>query len=244
MTTYYNPYSGVETSQPTVDASTYHAASENPPIDTTGNAADMTTTDGSGAVDIMSLIDMSLNPYSYSNSTTTGKSTNNSSSSSFSGLDAATRNALMSAVMPSLTQSITELPGAIGDYTQNAVNLYNNQARQGYMETIPQVLENLGARGLSIGNLGGNVVSNAMRGINTDAANKAYEAGMTEANLRYGLPTVLGNLASLGQYSQGSSSSSGSSTNKSVANSEVFDEGNMQRALLNFLPNYQATTTP
>lgn len=178
-----------------------------------------------------------LFPTSTSTSTSTGTSSNQSDSKSFSGLDSSFRNTLLNALMPELVNSISGMGGSIDDWTKNATDLYSSQAKNDYSTILPQVFEAMSGRGLGNSTLMKDALSQAIKGINTNYADKAYESGMTAANMKYGMPAILSNIANLGQYSSGSATSSGSSNTSSNSNANSSSPNVPWDTLLAFLTN-------
>jgi len=124
-------------------------------------------------------------------------------SQSSSGLPAQYRDQLLKSVMPSLTDSINNMPGNIDSFYKNSMSSYGQDLMNALQTNIPRTVSNLANRGI----LNSSVASKSIQGT-TDAAmkdyaNKGYQAALQAALLKSQTPNLLGNML---QY--GSSSSS------------------------------------
>ena len=232
--TYYNPSTG-ENAVLTSGSNLNDIAAANPSIANEWNSKYGFNPSTSDITDL-------FNPDAYptSSSTSTNSSTSNSSnsSSSYSGLGQQNTSQLTSAIIPKLIEIINGYPGAVDEYTDAAVWLANNTARQQYDKTLPAVVEAMSARGLGNSSLMRDAISNSVRGINDTASNTAYNAGMDAAEMRMALPAAMASILDLGKYSTSSSSGSSGSSSESNSVASSLDTSVPYTNLMNFLLNY------
>jgi len=152
-------------------------------------------------------------------SNSTSANVSNSQSQSYSGLPQSTITPFLENIMPLLNTTISSLPATIDKYTNNAAKLYGQMGGQMLNQQMPDYLNALNRRGI----LDSTITSDALRGLGRDISdytgNKVYEAGMNAAQMAANIPSVLGQLATLGQSSQ----SSGTSTGFGGSNSTTTD---------------------
>jgi hypothetical protein len=146
----------------------------------------------------------------------------------FSGLDTAQRNALMNAIAPQLTSAVANMPANYDAYTGNAVDSYQQMIQNAIQKQAPQLIGQLANRGILSSTQGNDILAKMLTDTATAGSTKGYEAAMHAALAKANMPTVLGQLAQLGQYSQGSSSgaSSGINTGSSFGNTLGTSFGN------------------
>ena len=175
-----------------------------------------------------------LFPTSSNVSSSTGLNT--AFSNSFSGLDNNNRQSLMGAILPQLTGQISNMPGNIDAYMGNANQMYQGQMKRGLEQFMPQVLEGMNSRGMLNSSLTSDALANTAAQIIPTFADKSFQAGMQGAQMKASMPQILGQLASLGQVSRGSSGSTG----MTQANSRAQTSNPLApyELLSNFLLNY------
>ena len=161
------------------------------------------------------------NLYQYSTgggqSGSTSQGASSSSSSNFAGLDEAARKQLLASIMPSLTKSAEGLEAVPDQYANDAVKSYELEARQSLEKTLPQVMEMLGAKNMMNSSVSEEAQAGALRDIIGNLSKQAYDSKMKAAEMKMDIPGILGQIAELGKYSQGSST--GTSKNDSLSNS-------------------------
>lgn len=132
----------------------------------------------------------------------------------------------MNSILPALTASVSNLQGLPDRYANDASKLYEQQARQSIEQTLPQVLEAMGNRGILNSSTSENAQADAYSKIMAEMANNAYQAKMDAGKMDMAIPAILGQLANLGTASQSQStgtntSSSGSTTGSNSANYNI-----------------------
>jgi len=157
---------------------------------------------------------------SYSNSTSANTSSNNSNSDSFSGLPEAERNKILSAIIPQLINSSSDLSGLADRSTALAGEQARSTGNRLAKESLPDMIQQLSANGTLNSSFGGeDMLSKVLSSITKDAADRSYDAGIQSAAFKQNIPNTLKNIADLGQYSQGSSSGSSNSSGGTVSRS-------------------------
>ena len=131
--------------------------------------------------------------------------TSTSASSSYSGLPASYQESLLSSLMPQLQSSITNMPGNIDQYTNEALGSYNQIMNNAIKTNIPKALAGLSNRGILNSTEGQGVLSNVYSQAAMDASNKGYTTAMQAALLKANMPSILAQIADLGK-STGTSS--------------------------------------
>ena len=143
-------------------------------------------------------------------------SSSNQSNTEYSGLPPSYQNILLAALMPQLQASITNMPGNIDQYTNNALGSYQQMMTDSLKKNIPAAIANLANRGIISSTEGNKVLSDVYSNAATDAANKGYQTAMQAALLKQGMLTTLANIAGLGK----STSSGGTSTSQGSSNTQ------------------------
>ena len=128
--------------------------------------------------------------------------TSTSASSSSSGLDPKYREQLMGTLMPQLQQGIADMPGNWDKYTNEALGSYQQMMNNALRTNIPKALAGLSNRGILNSTEGQGVLGNVYSQAAMDAANKGYGTAMQAALGKANMPTVLGQIAQLGQGTQ------------------------------------------
>ena len=125
-----------------------------------------------------------------------------SGSQSQSGLPNQYRDQLLASLMPQLQQSITDMPGNWDKYTNEALGSYQQMMNNALRTNIPKALAGLSNRGILNSTEGQGVLGNVYSQAAMDAANKGYGTAMQAALGKANMPTVLGQIAQLGQGTQ------------------------------------------
>jgi len=125
-----------------------------------------------------------------------------SGSQSQSGLPNQYRDQLLASLMPQLQQSITDMPGNWDKYTNEALGSYQQMMNNALRTNIPKALAGLSNRGILNSTEGQGVLGNVYSQAAMDAANEGYGTAMQAALGKANMPTVLGQIAQLGQGTQ------------------------------------------
>lgn len=123
-------------------------------------------------------------------------------STSYSGLPQTFTGPLLEGLLPQLQQATTDLPGQIGEWTEQAKALSQSASRNLLEGAMTNQLADLAKRGVlqssvaekALGRAGGEVA----RGLGQEMA----QIGMQGATLGTQVPGILAGIANLGQYSQ------------------------------------------
>ena len=157
---------------------------------TTGQVAPVQGTATDGSLADMFNIPTDIKPFSVSGS------------QSQSGLPNQYRDQLLASLMPQLQQSITDMPGNWDKYTNEALGSYQQMMNNALRTNIPKALAGLSNRGILNSTEGQGVLGNVYSQAAMDAANKGYGTAMQAALGKANMPTVLGQIAQLGQGTQ------------------------------------------
>jgi len=134
-------------------------------------------------------------------------------------MDQGYRDQLLGGILPSLVSSAQNLPQNISNYVGNANQMYQQQSRRALEEAMPGVLNNLAARNMLNSSVASDAVSKTAQQIIPYFADKTMQAGMDAAQMQMNVPSILSNLAALGQYSTGMGQSTGGSLGESFGQS-------------------------
>jgi hypothetical protein len=229
---YINPATGVEDPNYTP---TDTAGSFNLPLDiapySTSNSNSMGVNSAVNTSNNQSTSDSTQGSYNL------GTSTGNTASNNFSGLDQNNRNEIMGAVVPQLTNAVQNMGSNYDLYNKEALGSYTNMMQNTLRENIPLALRNLANRGVINSTDGNNILRGVMSDAAINAGDKGYATAMQTALSKANMPTVLAQLAQLGNFSQGNNtlatsfgnsnsqstgSSTGTSTGVDTANSTSY----------------------
>ena len=161
-------------------------------------------------------------PYSESQSTGSSSQAGSSSSNSYSGLPSQYRDQLLAALMPQLNSSVQNMEGNIDQYTNQALGSYQQSMQNALKHNIPAMIQELAKRGIINSTVGGDALGTVGSNAAIDASTKGYETSMQAALLKSQMPTILSQIAQLGQSqtANAASESSGGSTNQSSSYQE------------------------
>jgi hypothetical protein len=141
--------------------------------------------------------------------TTTSDSTTVSGGTSYAGLPGGYGQDLLKSLMPQLNSAITNMPGNIDAYTQQALSQYLTGMDNALRINVPKAVNNMANRGIMSSTAGNEVMSNVLSSAQRDASTKGYETAMQAALLKANMPTVLAQIAELGKIqTQGNTSTS------------------------------------
>ena len=124
--------------------------------------------------------------------------TSGSNTQSYSGLPSAYQSSLLQALMPQLQSAITNMPGNIDEYTNQATQGYQKFLNDALKTNIPKAISGLANRGIINSTEGQNVLAQVNKDALTAAGDKQYASAMQAALLKANMPNVLGDIAKLG----------------------------------------------
>jgi hypothetical protein len=124
--------------------------------------------------------------------------------------------------------------------------MYQGLSRQALDQSLPQILQQLSARGMMDSSVGSDALSNAAMQIIPQFANMGYQSQMDAANMRMQIPSILATLGQLGQYSQSAGTSSSQSSQRQEGITSGYSNTDMSNTnplapyelMANFLMNY------
>ena len=121
---------------------------------------------------------------------------------SYSGLPEGYRDSFLNTLMPKLNEGIN-------NYNTNIDTAYNladqralSTAKKSMREGAGSILNNLANRNVLNSTVASDALSKGMSDISNQAADRSYQAGSAAAAMKANYPSVLGNLAQLGSYSE------------------------------------------
>jgi hypothetical protein len=149
-------------------------------------------------------------------------------SKSYSGLPKSYQEQLLAAIIPQLIDQASKMEGNYDTYTNQALGSYQQTMNEAIKKNIPLAIANLANRGILNSTEGQNVLGNVYSSAASDAANKGYESAMQAALGKANIPSILAQIAGLGQSSESQSKneSSGNSYGTSTGNSYGTSTGN------------------
>lgn len=142
-------------------------------------------------------------------------------SSNYAGLPASYQEALLAAIMPTLQNAITNMPGNIDQYTNQALGSYQQMMQNALRTALPRAMAGLANRGIINSTEGQKVLGEVGSTAAIDAANKGYTTAMQAALLKANMPQMLSQIMDLGKTSYGTSTgaAAGSSANINMGQS-------------------------
>jgi hypothetical protein len=139
-----------------------------------------------------------------------GSNTSQNNASNYSGLPKEVQDALLSAIIPQLTDATKNMSGNYDKYTNEALSSYQQMMEQALKKQLPAAIGGLANRGIIDSTAGTKALSDVMSNAAISAGDKGYQTAMQQALLKANMPTVLGQLAQLGQTSYGQSAGTSS----------------------------------
>jgi hypothetical protein len=130
-----------------------------------------------------------------------------SNSSSYTGLPGGYSKQLLATLMPQLQNAITNMPGNIDQYTNQALGSYQQTMQNALRNNIPTALSGLANRGILSSTEGNKVLSDVISNAAMGASDKGYQTAMQAALLKANMPSVLAQIGELGKTSGTTSSS-------------------------------------
>jgi len=121
-----------------------------------------------------------------------------SNTQSYSGLPSAYQASLLQSLMPQLQSAITNMPGNIDEYTNQATQGYQKFLNDALKTNIPKAISGLANRGIINSTEGQNVLAQVNKDALTAAGDKQYASAMQAALLKANMPTTLSDIAKLG----------------------------------------------
>lgn len=143
-------------------------------------------------------------------------SSTSNSSTSYSGLPTQYQNQLLNALMPQLSSAITNMPGNIDEYTNQALGSYQQLMNNALKQNIPTALRTLANRGVLNSTEGQKVLGNVYSAAAQDAANKGYTTAMQAALLKANMPSTLATIGDLGKTSTTTSTGTSQTSDPTV----------------------------
>jgi hypothetical protein len=120
----------------------------------------------------------------------------------YSGLPESYRDQLLGFAMPQLQQSVTDLPGNIDTYTQDALSNYRQQLDIAMKDMLPRQIGNLANRGILDSSVASDTLSKTVSDAARRSAGMGYQTSMEAARMKTAIPQTIGQLLQYGQSSQ------------------------------------------
>lgn len=139
--------------------------------------------------------------FPYSRTTSGGQQV--SGSTQFAGLPGQFPTQLLEKLIPQLLGAVKGLPGTIEQYTTGATDLAQQAGRKFMEQSLTPLLNQLASRNILQSSITGNVMGDVAGRAAEQVQGLGYQAGMRGAEMAYGMPGMLGQLAGLGQVSRG-----------------------------------------
>ena len=173
-------------------------------------------------------------PWSKSTSTNSSSSSYGSSSSgqssgsSYSGLPQEYGTSILQNTVPTLNNLVKNYPQYAQQSMDDSMNAYSSLMKSAYQSVLPSVLNDLASRNVLGSSVASDAIGNAANTVMSAIEPQAYNASANYFNTMANAPTMLGNIAQLGQYSesanQSTNQSSSSGTSSSTGTSESYTE--------------------
>lgn len=169
---------------------------------------------------------------SSSNSSSSGQTSSNSASQStgesFSGLPQEYGESILQNTVPTLNNLVANYPQYAQQAMDDSMNSYSSLMKSAYQTMMPSVLNDLASKNVLGSSVASDAIGNVANSVMSAIEPQAYNASANYFNTMANAPTMLGNIANLGQYSQSnnqsSSNSSSSGTTSSNSTSESLTE--------------------
>jgi hypothetical protein len=120
----------------------------------------------------------------------------------YSGLPEGYRDQLLGFAMPQLEESVTNLPGNIDDFTNNALKTYRQELDLAMKDMLPRQIGNLANRGILDSTVASNTLSQTVSDASRRSAGMGYQTAMEAAKMKASIPQTIGQLLQYGQSSQ------------------------------------------
>lgn len=117
------------------------------------------------------------------------------------GLDQSYIDQIMTAVVPTLTNSLEDYPGQVDTLMNNSVDLSRSTTKDMLDGTLQSLLNDLNGRGIMDSSMSRDIIGNATGDVLKNYSNQNMQAGMEAAKLKLGIPALSGQLAQLGNIS-------------------------------------------
>lgn len=128
-----------------------------------------------------------------------------SASNSQSGLPNQYRDQLLSSLMPQLQDSVTNMGANYDKYTNEALGSYQQMMQNALRKNIPSSIAGMANRGIINSTEGNKILSDTYSNAAIDASNKGYTTAMQSAIGKAGMPSILAQIAQLGNGSNSNS---------------------------------------
>lgn len=180
----------------------------------------------------MSGLTIPTGTYPTSTSTSSGTSgssysnQSNSAANSFSGLPTQYGTSILSNTVPMLNQMTSQMPQNIEDWQTGTYNAYADLMKNSYQNVLPSVLNDLASRNIINSSVAGDAIANAANQINQSIGSSALQNQANTSQMLANMPSVLAQIAGLGQQStsQSNSSSTGGGSSSSTNSSSSYTE--------------------
>ena len=145
----------------------------------------------------------------------------------YGGLPEEYQQMLLKAIMPQLTGTAGDIGANYDEATGQALSGYQQQLNNTLKTTVPKVITELANRGILNSTEGQNILAQVISSATRDASSKGYETSMQNALLKANAPSVLSQIAQLGQTTYGTNQgqSTGVSQGTSVGTSQGTSSG-------------------
>lgn len=153
--------------------------------------------------------------YNVSNnqSTNTGMSKSQSTNRSRSGLADNYITQLLNSVVPALVSRVDNMDANYDEYANQALGAYQTLMNNAIRKNIPTAIASLANRGILNSTEGQGVLGNVYSAAMTDAADKGYTTAMQAALAKANIPSILAQIAQLGQVTESEGQSTSLGTN-------------------------------
>ena len=163
-----------------------------------------------------------------SNSSTSSNSSGQSSGNSFSGLPQEYGTSILQNTVPTMNNLVKNYPQYAQQAMDDSMNSYGSLMKSAYQSVLPSVLNDLAGKNVLNSSVASDAIGNAANTVMSAIEPQAYNASANYFNTMANAPTMLGNIAQLGQYSesanQSTNQSSSSGTSSSTGTSESYTE--------------------
>lgn len=109
---------------------------------------------------------------------------------------------LLEGILPQLQQATADLPGQVGEWTEQAKALSQSASRNLLQGAMTNVMADLAKRGVLKSSVAERAIGRAGAGVATQLGQQMAQIGMQGATLRSQVPGILAGVAGLGQVSE------------------------------------------
>ena len=163
-----------------------------------------------------------------SNSSYSNNSNSNSSGQSFSGLPQEYGTSILQNTVPTMNNLVKNYPEYAQQAMDDSMNSYSSLMKSAYQSIMPSVLNELASKNVLGSSVASDAIGNAANTVMSAIEPQAYNSSSNYFNTMAQAPSMLGQLAQLGQYSesdnQSTSTSSGGGSSSSSGTSSSYTE--------------------